>query len=99
MNIEFDVYKQKLNDCKPALEGLAESLNLEGLRNELERLQAMQEAPGFWDDPEKSQKIVVKAKQTESKIEKYEAMCSVGKICSPSVKWPPRKTTTPCSTS
>ena len=65
MNIEFDVYKQKLNDCKPALDGLAESLNLEGLRNEQERYQAMQEAPGFWDDPEKSQKIVVKAKQVE----------------------------------
>ena len=28
MNIEFDVYKQKLNDCRPALEGLAASLNL-----------------------------------------------------------------------
>ena len=38
MNIEFDVYKQKLNDCRPALEGLAASLNLEGMRNELERL-------------------------------------------------------------
>ena len=75
MNIEFDVYKQKLNDCKPALDGLAESLNLAGLRNDLERMQAMQEAPGFWDDPDKSQKIVVKAKQTQSKIEKYEAMC------------------------
>ena len=55
MNIEFDVYKQKLNDCRPALEGLADSLNLEGLKNELERLHAMQEAPGFWDVPEKSQ--------------------------------------------
>ena len=76
MNIEFDSYKVKLNDCKPALEGLAESLNLTGMKNELERLQAMQEAPGFWDDPEKSQKFVVKAKQIESKIGKYEAMCS-----------------------
>ena len=56
MNIEFDNYRQKLNDCRPALDGLAASLNLEGLRNELERLHAMQEAPGFWDDPEKSQK-------------------------------------------
>ena len=50
MNIEFDAYKQKLNDIKPALEGLADSLNVEGLRNELERLHAMQEAPGFWDN-------------------------------------------------
>jgi peptide chain release factor 2 len=74
MNIEFDSYKQKLNDCKPALDGLADSLNLVGMRNELERLHAMQEAPGFWDDPEKSQKIVVKTRQTENKIERYEKM-------------------------
>jgi len=76
MNIEFDAYKQKLNEIKPALDGLAESLNLEGLRNELERYRAMQEAPGFWDNPEKSQQIVVKTKLTESKIEKYEKMCA-----------------------
>ena len=76
MNIEFDAYKQKLNDCKPALEGLADSLNLEGLRNEQERYQAMQEAPGFWDDPDKSQKIVVKAKQVESKLNMYADMVS-----------------------
>ena len=76
MNIEFDAYKQKLNDCRPALEGLAESLNVESLRNDLERYHAMQEAPGFWDDPDKSQKIVVKAKQTEAKIERYEKMLS-----------------------
>ena len=74
MNIEFDVYKQKLNDCRGALDGLAQSLNLEGLKNELERLHAMQEAPGFWDDPDKSQKIVVKTKQAENKIERYEKM-------------------------
>ena len=76
MNIEFDTYKQKLNDIKPALDDLSASLNLEGLRNELERYQAMQEAPGFWDDPEKSQKIVMKAKQAENKIERYAKMCA-----------------------
>ncbi|MBE6924390.1 MAG: peptide chain release factor 2 [Ruminococcaceae bacterium] len=74
MNIEFDSYKQKLNDCRPALDGLAASLNIEGLKNELERLHAMQEAPGFWDDPEKSQKIVVKTRQAENKIERYQKM-------------------------
>ena len=74
MNIEFDSYKQKLNDIQPALKGLADSLNIEGLKNELERLQAMQEAPGFWDNPEKSQQIVMKAKNCESKLEKYKQM-------------------------
>ena len=77
MNIEFDAYKQKLNDCRGALDGLADSLNVEGLKNELERLHAMQEAPGFWDDPEKSQKIVVKIKQSENKLERYEKMLSL----------------------
>ena len=75
MNIEFESYRGKLNDIRPALDGLAASLNLEGLKNELERLHAMQEAPGFWDDPEKSQKIVVKTKQIETKIERYQQMC------------------------
>ncbi len=77
MNIEFDAYKQKLNEVKPALDDLANSLNLEGLRNELERLHAMQEAPGFWDDPAKSQKIVMKTKSAENKIEKYQQMTSL----------------------
>ena len=76
MNIEFDAYKQKLNEIRPTLEGLADSLNVEGLRNELERLHAMQEAPGFWDNPEKSQQVVMKTKTTESKIGKYEQMLS-----------------------
>ena len=74
MNIEFDSYKQKLNDIQPALKGLADSLNIEGLKNELERLQAMQEAPGFWDNPEKSQQVVMKAKSCENKLEKYKQM-------------------------
>jgi len=74
MNIEFDNYRQKLNDIRPALNALSDSLNLDGLRNELERLHAMQEAPGFWDDPDKSQKIVMKTKQAENKIERYEKM-------------------------
>jgi len=74
MNIEFDSYKQKLNEIRPTLDALADSLNIEGLRNELERLQAMQEAPGFWDNAEKSQQVVMKAKATENKLNTYAKM-------------------------
>ena len=87
MNIAFDTYKQKLNDCRPALDGLADSLNLEGAKNELERLHAMQEAPGFWDDPERSQKITVKTRQLENKLERYKKMVDT---------WRRKRTTTPC---
>ncbi len=76
MNIEFDVYKQKLGEIRPTLDGLADSLNIEGLKNELERLHAMQEAPGFWDNAEKSQQVVYKTKTTENKIATYEGMLS-----------------------
>ncbi len=74
MNIEFDSYKQKLNDIKPTLDGLSDSLNIEGMKLELERLHAMQEAPGFWDNPEKSQQIVMKTRSCETKLEKYKQM-------------------------
>ena len=70
--IEFEEYRLKLNDLKPKLEALAVSLNLEGARNELERYHAMQEAPGFWDDPERSHKIVVQAKFLETKLETFD---------------------------
>ena len=76
MNIEFDTYKQKLGEIRPTLDDLAGSLNLEGLQNELERLHAMQEAPGFWDNPEKSQQVVMKTKNIENKLSRYKNMVS-----------------------
>jgi len=48
--IQFEEYRLKLTDLKPKLDELAISLNLEGAKNELERFQAMQEAPGFWEE-------------------------------------------------
>lgn len=95
--IEFEEYKLKLNDLKPKLEALAASLNLDRVRNELERFHAMQEAPGFWDDPDRSQKIVVQTKLLEAKLEKYHAMTGRRwRTFSPSARWLWRKTTTPC---
>lgn len=74
--IEFEEYKGKLHDLHPKLDDLGQSLNIEGAKNELERYHAMQEAPGFWDDPSKSQEIVRKCRQLETKCERYEKMCA-----------------------
>ena len=62
--IEFEEYKGKLNDLKPKLEELRAAYLPQSLLDELERLHAMAEAPGFWDDTENSQKILQKNKQT-----------------------------------
>lgn len=74
--IEFENYKVKLNDIEPKLKELHASLNIDGANDELERLHAMAEAPGFWDDPEKSQKATIRTKQLESKCERFAKMCS-----------------------
>ena len=74
--IEFDEYKGKLNELRPRLDALRGSLNIDGAKDELERLHAMSEAPGFWDNPEKSQKTTIRIKQLEAKCEQYAGMCS-----------------------
>ncbi len=74
--IQFEEYKGKLLNLKPALSALRESLNIDGANDELERLHAMQESPGFWDDPVKSQKAVMKTRTLENKVEKYNKMCT-----------------------
>ena len=74
--IAFEEHKAKLNDLKPKLDALADSLGLDRARDELERLHAQAASEGFWDDLENSQKVLQKTKQLESKVEAYEKMQS-----------------------
>ncbi len=74
--IEFDEYKVKLNAMRPKLDELAASLNIEGCREELERLHAQIESDGFWDNQEVSQKVMKRARQLEGKITRFEKMCT-----------------------
>ena len=74
--IEFDEYKTKLNNNRPKLDGLADSLNLGACKEEHERLQAQIESPGFWDDQETSQKVMKRSRQLEAKMNRYAQMVS-----------------------
>ncbi|MBQ7255915.1 MAG: peptide chain release factor 2 [Oscillospiraceae bacterium] len=73
--IEFGEYKVKLSGLHPKLDALAESLDIARGRDDLERLHAQIESPGFWDNQETSQKVMKQARQLEAKIERYEKMC------------------------
>ena len=73
--IEFGEYKVKLSGLRPKLDALAESLDIARGRDDLERLHAQIESPGFWDNQETSQKVMKQARQLEAKIERYEKMC------------------------
>ena len=74
--IEFDEYKVKLNGLKPKLDELALSLNIEGAKEDLERLHAQIESDGFWDNQELSQKVMKQTRQLEDKVERYGKMCT-----------------------
>ncbi len=72
--IEFDEHKVKLTGMKPKLDGLADSLNLGALQEELERLQAQIESPGFWDNQAVSQQVMKRSRQLEAKVGRYNKM-------------------------
>ncbi len=73
--IEFDTYRVKLSDMLPKLEALGESLGLEAAKEELERLHAMAESDGFWNDAERSQKVTKQIRTLENKLSSYASMC------------------------
>ena len=74
--IEFDEYKVKLNNIRPKLDALSDSLGIEAAKEEIERLHAQIDSDGFWDNQDVSQKIMKQSRQLESKVELYERMCS-----------------------
>ncbi len=74
--IQFDEYKVKLQGLRPRLEGLADSLNLDKCRDDLERFHAQIESEGFWDNQEQSQKVMKQTRLLEAKVARYEKMLS-----------------------
>ena len=74
--IEFSEYKVKLNNVRPKLDALADSLGIEAANEEIERLHAQIDSDGFWDDQETSQKVMKQCRLLESKVGLYKKMCS-----------------------
>ena len=74
--LEFEEYKVKLNNIRPALDALKDALKLEAAGKEIEELERASEMEGFWNDVEKSQKVQKRLKTLKSKTENYAALCS-----------------------
>ena len=74
--IEFDEYKVKLNNIRPKLDALADSLGIEAAKEEIDRLHAQIDSKGFWDNQEISQKVMKQSRTLEAKVARYEKMCS-----------------------
>lgn len=69
--LQFEEYKIKLENMKPQMQDLKESLNLEGLAREVDELEMKSSQVGFWDNPEESQKVVSRMGSLKGKIESF----------------------------
>ena len=56
--LQFEEVKQSLTDLEPELRDLADALGLEKTKEEIEKLEQEAAAPGFWDHPENTQKVL-----------------------------------------
>ena len=74
--IEYDTYRQKLRELKPELDKLSAALDLDGARQESERLTAETEQDGFWNDLARSRKVQTRLKQLQNKISRQERLLS-----------------------
>ena len=68
-SIKYDEYKVKLNNLKPILDDLGQSLGLEAAAEELDLLQAQSAAEDFWNDMEKAQKVSQRIKNLQDKLD------------------------------
>ncbi len=74
--ILLDELKNELVSYLPEIKELADVLDIENSKIELEELRNKASEPGFWDDLDRSQKVLQKTKSIENKIESLEKLSS-----------------------
>ena len=72
--VELDQYRYKISDYDKPLQQIKNSLDLDNKQKRIEEREADMEAPGFWDDTEKSQKAMKELKALKDSFEKYDAL-------------------------
>ena len=68
---ELDQFKNTLSTYVPMLKELGASLNLDAKKERIAELSRYMEAPDFWDDPERSQKMTKELKSLEDTVKSY----------------------------
>ncbi|MDY4818411.1 MAG: peptide chain release factor 2 [Lachnospiraceae bacterium] len=69
--VELDQFKYTLSTYVPMLKELGASLNLDAKKERIAELSRYMEAPDFWDDPERSQKMTKELKSLEDTVKNY----------------------------
>ena len=74
--IEFDNYKSELAQYKTPLDEIRASLDLEGKQHRIAEMERQMEEPTFWDDPDKSAKIMKDLNSLKSAVGRYNSLKS-----------------------
>lgn len=74
--IEFDDYKVKINALKLPLQRLGETLKLNESEVEIASLEKESAEDGFWNDLDRSQKVLQKSKQLQNKVNGYKNLAT-----------------------
>lgn len=69
--VELDQFKYTLNTYEEPLKEVRDSLDLENKEQRVEELEREMEAPGFWDDAERSQKMMKELSALKGDMEIY----------------------------
>ena len=72
--LEFEEYKVKLNNRKPALLELREAMRLREAEGEIEKLQAESTEPDYWNDTARSQKAQRRLRTLQIKCDSYKKL-------------------------
>ena len=72
--VEFETYKSELEGLRPAVEELRGSLDLENKKDRIAELERQMEEPDFWDDAQKSTKIVKELKSMKDTVSTFDSI-------------------------
>ncbi|MEY8354132.1 peptide chain release factor 2 [Lachnospiraceae bacterium 54-53] len=72
--VELDQYKYELSTFEKPLVEVRDSLDLDNKLKRIDELDKSMEEPGFWEDPEKSAKIVRLAKNLKDTVQEYKEL-------------------------
>ena len=75
-DLQFEEFKNRLNDDLPELTNLEQALNLDAGKKEIEELETASSRPDFWNDVEKSQRVQKRLKNLKDRQTRYEGLQS-----------------------
>ena len=74
--LQFEEQKLRLQNIEKELVDLGEALGIQHLKDSIEEKQNLTAAENFWDDPQKSQKVLQEISHMREKLEQYEKLCT-----------------------